>query len=248
MRAMGRSESLEMRDRVQHGMRVSAIRRETGRDRQTIREIVTAAAPRADHGPARVPQPRFLEPYTEYIRQRTQDGCGNSVVVFDAMRTQGYPGGLTLVRAFIARRRPVATPVLVVRYETPAGRQAQCAGAAFGETEAPDGTVRQRWAFVYTLSYSRCLYGEFVRDTTQDTRLTCLEHAFAHFGGVPAEILSDHRRPMVWAQPRGGPVTGHPRFLDFARFPGFVPNAAEAYRAQTQGQGERPLRYLRGHC
>ena len=234
MRAMGRSESMEIRDRFQHGMRVSAIRRETGRDRQTIREIVTAAAP------------RFLDAYTEYIRQRTQEGCGNSVGVFDAMRAPGYPGGLTLVRAFMARRRPVMTPVPVVRYETPAGRPAQCDGAAFGETEAPDGTVRKLWAFVYTLSYSRCLYGECVRDTTQDTLLTCLEHAFAHGGGVPEEILSDHRRPMVLAHPRGGPVTWHPRFLACARFPGFVPTAAEAYRAQTKGQGERPLRYLRG--
>ena len=80
MRAIGRSESMEIRDRFQHGMSVSAIRRETGRDRKTIREIVTAAAPRADHGPARAPQPRFLDPYTEYIRQRTQEGCWNSVV------------------------------------------------------------------------------------------------------------------------------------------------------------------------
>ena len=236
MRAMGRSESLEIRDRFPHGMRVSALRRETGRDRKTIHEIVTAAAP------------RFLDAYTKYIRQRTQEGCWNSVVVFDAMRAQGYPGGLTLVRAFMARRRPVATPGPVVRYETPAGRQALCDWAAFGETAAPDGTVRQRWAFVYTLSDSRCLYGEFVRDTTQDTLLTCLEHAFAHFGGVPEEILSDHRRPMGLTPPRGGPITWHPRFLDFARFPGFVPNAAEAYRAQTKGQGERPIRYLRGHC
>ena len=95
MRAIGRSESLEIRDRFPHGMRVRAISRETGRDRQTIQQIVTAAAP------------RFLDPYTEYIRQRTQEGCWNSVVGFDAMRAQGYPGGLTQVRASIAQLRPV---------------------------------------------------------------------------------------------------------------------------------------------
>ncbi|MDA8199532.1 MAG: hypothetical protein M0Z54_08895 [Thermaerobacter sp.] len=53
----------------------------------------------------------------------------------------------------------------MVRYETPAGRQAQCGWAAFGATAAPDGTVHNLWAFVCTLSYSRCLYVEFVRDT-----------------------------------------------------------------------------------
>ena len=59
MRAIGRSESMEIRDRFPHGIRVSALRRETGRDRQTIQQMVTAATP------------RFLDPYTEYIRPRT---------------------------------------------------------------------------------------------------------------------------------------------------------------------------------
>ena len=135
----------------------------------------------------------------------------------------------------------------VVRYETPAGRQAPCDWAKFEDTEAPDGTVEPLWLFAYTLSYSRCLYLEFVRDTRQDTLLSSLEHAFAYFGGVPTEILSDHRSPMVVHHPRGGPVTWHPRFLDFARRQGFDPKAAEAYRAQTKGKIERPIRYVRGN-
>ena len=135
----------------------------------------------------------------------------------------------------------------VVRYETPPGRQAQCDWAAFGETEAPAGTVQKLWLFAYTLSYSRCLYLEFVRHTTQDTLLACLEHAFAVFGGVPEEVLSDNMSPMVGHHPRGGPVPGHPRYLDFAQFHGFEPNAAEAYRAQTKGKIERPIRYVRGN-
>ena len=232
---------MAMRDQYRQGMSISAVSRETG---GTGRRFTRSSRPRR---PGRTmgrpglaaPTPR---PLPRYIRQRTREGYWNSVVVFDEIRAQGYPGGLTLVRAFIAGLRPARTPVGVMRYETSAGRQAPCDWAAFGETVDPEGTVRQRWAFVYTLSDSRCLYVEFVRDTTQDTLLACLEHAFAAFGGVPEEILSDNMPPMVLQHPRGGPVTWHARFLDFARFPGFVPKAAEAYRAQTKGQAERPTR------
>ena len=238
---------MEIRDRYQQGASLSAISRETGHDRATIRDIVHAAAPRPADPPARTNRPRLLAPYDEYIRQRAQEGCWNATVLFDEIRAQGYTGGRTLVKDFLQPLRPRAPLVPVARYETPPGRQAQCDWAKFGETETPDGTVEALWLFAYTLSYSRCLSREFVRDTRQDTLLACLEHAFAHFGGVPAQILSDNMTPMVVHHPRGGPVTWHPRFLDFARFHGFDPKAAEAYRAQTKGKIERPIRYIRGN-
>lgn len=247
MRAIGREESMEIRDQYQHGISISALSRETGHDRKTIHDIVTAAAPRMEGGAPRNPQLRLLTPYAEYIRQRIHEGCWNSAVLLDELRAQGYRGGRTLVKDFLAPLRPAKTVTPVMRYETPPGRQAQCDWAAFGETEAPDGTVQKLWAFAYTLSYSRCLYVEFVRDTTQDTLLACLEQAFAYFGAVPEQILSDNMSPMVVRHPRGGPVTWHPRFLDFARFHGFSPRAAEAYRAQTKGKIERPIRYVRGN-
>ncbi|MCY0898542.1 MAG: DDE-type integrase/transposase/recombinase [Firmicutes bacterium] len=98
---------------------------------------------------------------------------------------------------------------------------------------------------ILTWSYSRCLYIEFVHDGRQDTLFACLEHAFAYFGAVPAEILSDNMTPMVLAHPPEGPVQWHPRFFDFARFHGFEPKAARPYRGQTKGKVERPIRYLR---
>ncbi len=206
MRAMGRSESLEIRDRFPHGMRVRAIRRATGRDRKTIREIATAAAP------------RFLDPYTEYIRQRTQEGCGNRAVVFDAMRARG------------PLRDAGGTPGAV----------------RLGGLWRDGGPRRHRPQSLGVRVHPELL-AVLVRGVCPGhPLLTCLEHAFAHFGGVPEEILSDHRRPRVWPHPRGGPVPGHPRFLACAPFQGFVPKAAEAYRAQTKGHGERPIQSLRG--
>lgn len=53
---------------------------------------------------------------------------------------------------------------------------------------------------------------------------------------------------MVVHHPRGGLVTWPPRCLAVARFHGLESHAAEAYRAPTQGQIERPLRSVRRTC
>ena len=52
---------------------------------------------------------------------------------------------------------------------------------------------------------------------------------------------------MAWARLRGMGRPGPPRFLACARFPGFVPNAAQAYDTHAEGQAERPIWYLRGN-
>lgn len=67
---------MEIRDHYQQGVRISALSRETGHDRQTIRDIVRAAAPRSAEPPA-----PLLTPDAAYIRQRTQESCWNTAVL-----------------------------------------------------------------------------------------------------------------------------------------------------------------------
>ena len=71
---------MEIRDRYPQGVRISALSRETGHDRRTIRDIVRAAAPRPADPPGRGRAPRLLAPYEEYIHQRLQEGCWNTAV------------------------------------------------------------------------------------------------------------------------------------------------------------------------
>ncbi len=197
MRQLGRDERLAIYDALQHGQSVSQIHRETGHDRKTIRD---AGDPRQRTSPPPASaRPRLLEPYEQYIRERVQAGCVNTAVLLDEIRQMGYPGGRSTLKNFVHPLRPTVAPEPGQRYETPPGRQAQCDWAHFGRLEYPDGTVRPLWIFILTLSYSRCLYIEFVHDTRQDTLFACLEYGFAAFGGVPREILSDNMTPMVLA-------------------------------------------------
>lgn len=238
---------MAIHDDLQRGKSITQIHRETGVDRATIRKVKTGGYPEpgATTPPARR-RPSLLDPYHEYIRERVRQGCFNTAVLYDELRAQGYGGSRTILKDFVRPLRPTAgDPEPVPRYETPPGQQAQCDWAKFGQLAYPDGTVRALWVFVYTLSYSRALFVEFVHDTRQDTLFLCLEHAFAAFGGVPARLLSDNMTPMVLAHPPGGPVQWHPRYAAFAAFHGFDPKAAPPYRGQTKGKVERPIRYLR---
>lgn len=246
MRPLGREERLAIYDALQHGQSVSQIHRETGHDRKTIRDIRDGGDPRQRTSPPPAStRPRLLEPYEQYIRERVRAGCVNTAVLLDEIRAMGYTGGRSTLKNFVHPLRPTVAPEPVQRFETPPGRQAQWDWAHFGRLAYPDGTVRPLGIFILTFSYSRCLYVEFVHDTRQDTLFACLEHAFAAFGGVPREILSDNMTPMVLAHPMDGPVQWHPRFAAFADFHGFVPKAARPYRGQTKGKVERPVRYVR---
>jgi transposase len=245
MRQLGRDERLAISEALQAGQSVSQIHRETGYDRQTIRRIRDAGDSYPQTNAPSAVRPRLLDPYEEYIRERVHAGCYNTAVLLDEIRQQGYTGGRSTLKNFVHTLRPARTPEPVPRYETRPGHQAQCDWAYFGQLAYPDGTVRPLWIFILTLRYSRCLYIEFVHDTRQDTLFTCLEHAFAAFGGVPAEILSDNMTPMVLSHPIEGPVVWHPRFAAFAVFHGFTPRAARPYRGQTKGKVERPVRYVR---
>jgi transposase len=102
--------------------------------------------------------------------------------------------------------------------------------------------------FVATLGWSRAAYAEFVADERLETLLSCHEHAFLFFGGVPREVLYDDMRTVVAERNRYGRGLHrfHPGFLDFAGHCGFRPRLCQPHRAQSKGKVERFIRYLRG--
>jgi transposase len=78
-----------------------AIAQETGLHAQTV-----AIYLRAGQFPERAPHPprgRVIEPYLDYLRQRWEQGEHNGRLLFEAIRAQGYPAGLTEVYIAIQR-------------------------------------------------------------------------------------------------------------------------------------------------
>ncbi len=193
------------------------------------------------YGP-RQRRPHKLDAYKGIIEARLKDFPKLSVQrLFEEVRAAGYTGGYSRVRDYVREIRPTEAKESVERFETPPGRQAQVDFATF---TLPWG---RRHALLVVLGHSRLLWLRFYRRQTMAVLLEGLESAFDRFGGVPAELLFDQMRAVVFSDDRtsDGKLILNAEFLRFSAHWGFVARSCRAYRAQTKGKVERPIRYLR---
>lgn len=161
-----------LRHYLAQGASKSALARQLGVSRDTIhrwvrsgdldRELDTAAV---QYGPRR-PVPTKLDAYKAIIDDRLGAYSAlSSVRLLTEIRAAGYAGSYTQLKAFVRQVRPTPPPEPVIRFETPAGRQAQVDFARF---QFPWGV---RSALLLVLGYSRLLWCRFY--LRQDMRTLC---------------------------------------------------------------------------
>ena len=246
----GRETRMLLRHYLEQGTSKSALARQLDVSRDTIHRWIRAGGLEREldeaavrYGP-RPPVPTKLDRYKPIIEARLAAYPELSAVrLLDEIRAAGYAGGYTQLKAFVHRVRPTPPPEAVIRFETPAGRQAQVDFARFRF----DWGVR--YALLVVLGYSRLLWCRFYPRQDMATLIAGLEEAFGYFGGVPQELLFDQMKAVITRDLRleGGALVRNAEFLRFAHHWGFTPRACRPYRAQTKGKVERPVRYLRGN-
>jgi transposase len=230
------------RFRQGHGKRQMA--RELGLDRKTVKRLLAQERP----APYRrsVSQPTVVTPYLNYIRRRAAEVDYHAYRIFHELQARGYPGGYEMVKLAVrplrAERDRLAEATL--RCETAPGRQAQ---VDWGTTWAQMGMQPVRvQVFVMVLGYSRRVSVECTRDQQLATLIACHQHAFDWFGGLTEELLYDNPKTVVLKRDREGRVMAwNPQFWDFARDYGFTPRLCRPYRAQTKGQVESGVKYVK---
>lgn len=92
-----------VQDLFQQGWSLSAIAAYLGLDRKTVRKY--AHADTFPERQPRSPQASLLDPYKSYVWQRWHAGCRNAAQLLREIREQGYRGGNTVLRQFIAHMR-----------------------------------------------------------------------------------------------------------------------------------------------
>jgi transposase len=228
-------------------MTVSAIARRTGLHRSTVAKYVARGIEPPAYGP-RSPRPTKLTPFERYLRERiaaVPELTGSRL--HREVRELGYAGGYTVLKDFLRQVRPRPAAGFEIRFETPAGRQAQVDFAHFRTvfTDEPEAE-RIVWLFSLVLGHSRMMWGRFVRHQDMQTLLRCHADAFADLGGVPTEILYDRMRTVFHRDDtEGGHIVYNATLRAFAAHYSYQPKACRAYRAQTKGKVERPYRYVR---
>jgi len=239
-------EIVVIHDLKRQGLSVSAIARQVGLDRKTVRRHLACGIEPPVYGP-RPPRPRQLETYEPYLRERVAAWPGLSGKrLLREIRELGYTGCYSIVTDFLRTVRPPRQPVFERRFETPAGRQAQVDFAQFSVTFTDEpGVVRNVWLFTLVLGHSRWLWGRFCGGQDLQTVLRCHIDAFAAMGGAPAELLYDRMKTAVIGEDAEGVVTYNTSLVALLNHYGALPRACRPYRAKTKGKIERPYRYVR---
>ncbi len=244
----GREKRVLLREYLELGQSKSALAAELGISRRTIYHWIDTGQLDRDLDDVTVryrerpAKARKIDPYRAIIDSRLAEFPKLSAVRLHAeVKAAGYDGGYSQIKEYVREVRPVAAADPVVRFETPAGHQAQ---VDFAHFRLPWGL---RWALVVVLCYSRLLWVRFFRRQDMSTLFSGLEQAFQFFGGVPVEALFDQMRAVVLEDQRfgGGPLVENAEFARFAHHWQFRLRACRAYRARTKGKVERPIRYLR---
>jgi len=157
---------------------------------------------------------------------------------------KGYTGSLSLVQKWVHSYRVHTTAAVVVRFETPPGRQAQVDWGEKRKVDPSTGRVKTVYVFCMTLSWSRTRFVHFTPKADMYYFLLCHQLAFEYFGGVPEEILYDQNRCVV-LRPGMKDIVFNSKFLHFAHHYGFAPRACRPYRPQTKGKVENSVKYVK---
>jgi transposase len=241
-------ELMMILDLHRQGLSITAIARRTGRDPKTVRKYIERGLEPPAYGPRQVGRPSKLAPYLDYLRERVATFPDLSAVrLTRELRERGYKGAYTAVKRFVAAIRPESQPKpFEVRFETPAGYQAQVDFARFVTTFTDEpGIVRIVWLFSMVLGHSRYIFARFVMHQDLQTLLRCHMLAFTAIGGVPIEILYDRMKTAVTGEDGDGHIIYNRSLIALGQHYGFLPRACRPYRAKTKGKVERPFSYIR---
>ena len=145
-------------DLHRQGLSVSAIARQVGIDRKTVRTYIAKGL----EPPAykkRPPAPSLVDGFEPYLRERLAAYPSLTARrLLRELKDRGFPGSYSVVRDRVRELRPVRSAGYEARFETPPGEQAQVDFAQFEvEFAVEPGVKRIVWLFSSLCVARRCV-------------------------------------------------------------------------------------------
>lgn len=227
--------------------------RRTGLTRSKARTIKSHGFKALPHGNAgKKAAATVLTGHTGLVDDQLRKGVTNSQVIFDRLRAQGYEGGLTTARAYVAGHRDLVPPKR--RQPSPQGNRGRRLGTGPGEACQTgwgfvavlglDGAERKIACFAMVCHHCGLFHVEFFPNARQENLLIGMARAFAAMG-VPDWVPADNMRSVVV----GRGVDGRPVWQgDYAALVGclgFRTRPSEPRHPLARGRVERLIRFAR---
>lgn len=193
-----------------------------------------------------------LSEHSEFLDGLLRSGVTNSSVVLERLREQGYSGGLTLVKDYIAQHRglvpaprvlAIATPNRGRRYESDAGEMFQM---DWGFIRV-DTDCDETWQFAclaVVCHHCGFRYVEFFTSARQENLFIGMIHAFMAMG-VPKVVLTDNMKSVVAGRSPDGGVVFNAEYDGFQKAIGFETRLCKVAHPFTKGAVERLVRYVK---
>jgi transposase len=249
----------EFRPLADAGVAWTEIARLAGCDPRTAKKYLSERPRPPRYGP-RPPAPKLIDPFTGTIDAwlRTSKAAMRASTIYERLVAEPYRfgGSYQRVKEYVARRRPQIAAECGIRdvrsqmhrrFEVAPGSQAQVDWGEEGVISTPGGDVSV-YSFHMVLSHSRDPFCRYTTSMDLATFWGCHIAAFAHFGGVPAQIVYDRTKTVVRRHVgRGQDVPLHPEAAAFAAHYGFVARVCWPERPQSKGRVESVVGHTRAH-
>jgi transposase len=221
-------------------LRVSQICSMLGLDERTVLHWVHEGSYHQRRTP---PRPSKLDPYKPQIVKWLETYPYSSVQIFQRLQEQGYQGGITILKSYVAKIRPRKIKAFLTLSFAPG----ECAQVDWGQygTVKVGSTQRRLSFFVMVLCYSRMMYVEFTVSETMEQFLGCHQNAFEYFGVVPGAIMVDNLKCAVIKRHVGQAPVFNARYQDFANHYGFTIRACGVGKGNEKGRVENGVGYVK---
>jgi transposase len=240
-------EFMDIRALHRQGLSYAEIGRLIGRDWRTVKRYLTEGAQPVYR---RRRAPSKLDPFKPLVDQwlTREPRLKATRIHQDLQRDYGFEGNYQTVRRYVERARPRPERRAEARFETAPGHQAQVDWSYEQPIVTDSGLELPLYCFHMILGHSRDSFCAFTGSVDLVSFWACHRAAFAHFGGVPHELLYDRTKTVV-RRHVGQRVRGESRYhseaLASAHHYGFRIRLCRAYRPQTKGKVESDVPYVR---
>lgn len=219
---------------------------------RTVRAHGFRALPHGNSG--RRAAPGVLAGHTGLVDDLLRKGVTNSQVIFERLLGQGYAGGLTTVKTYIAAHRDLVPAKR--RQAAPQGCRGQRFRTAPGEAyqmdwgfvavERPGGERARIACFAMVCHHCGGAHVEFFPNARQENLLIGMLHAFSALG-VPATVLTDNMKSVVVRRDADGRPVWQADYAEFMGVVGFRTRLCRPRRPYTKGKVERLVRFVKGN-
>ena len=235
---------MELRVLHQHGWSISALAREFGLSRNTVRRELESPAPR--RYPERAKPTALSAAQLAHVERRLAvcPAIRGTDLHRELCDEYQYVGSYPAFQRHLRRLRPARVREPELRFETDPGVQVQADWAHLGPWPLGDEMVELR-AMVAILGYSRAPAVRFAVDGTRPTSLERLLRCLEDLGGAPREVLTDRDPAFCIGATADGRAILAPEWVDLCGLLGVVPKACRPYRAKTKGKVERLIREVK---